>query len=332
MGTFGTGSLPLRFLVRPPLHMQKKSLGKGLSALISGASRRWDGTAPTAQSTSESDAAGQEPSGSEGARVDTVSMDAVAPSPMQPRKHFRDDQLDELVESIREHGVIQPLIVRRVQDRLELIAGERRFRACQRLGLTEVPVIVREATDRDVLEMALIENLQREDLNPIEEAEAYCRLAREFGMKQEEIAQRVGKNRATVANSMRLTDLDGEVKSLLVQGRLSTGHAKAILGLRDAPMQRLIADMVVRQNLTVRETEKRVQRELDEKKPSTQAGDKKPQKTMDAHLAKLQNRLRDRLSTHVMIHHGDKKGRIEIEYYGNDDLGRVLEVLGIQAE
>jgi ParB family transcriptional regulator, chromosome partitioning protein len=311
--------------------MQKKSLGKGLGALISGASRRWDQGAQPGAAVAES--AGDSEAETQKSTVEMMDVNLIVSSPMQPRKTFRDEHLDELMESIREHGLIQPLIVRRVHGKLELIAGERRFRASQKLGLTEVPVLVREATDRDVLEMALIENLQREDLNPIEEAEAYCRLAREFNMKQEDIAQRVGKNRATVANSMRLMDLADDVKSLLSQGRISTGHAKAILGLRDHALQNLVADLVVRQNWTVRQTEKQVQAELEGKK-TTPSGAKpgKSKVAITPHLARLQNKLRDRLATHVQIHHGDKKGRIEIEYYGDEDLDRLLETLGVKLD
>jgi ParB family chromosome partitioning protein len=239
------------------------------------------------------------------------------------------------MESIREHGVIQPLVVRRVNGVMELIAGERRFRACQQLGLTEVPVIERAASDRDVLEMALIENLQREDLNPVEEAEAYARLAKEFGMRQEDIAQRVGKNRATVANSMRLLDLAPEVKLLLAQSLISTGHAKAILGLRDADLQRLLADRVVRQGLTVRQTEQEVQRDQQgegERKPGKKTSQPGDGKQLGATISRIQSNLRQKLATQVTIHHGDKKGRIEIEYYGNDDLGRLLELFGVSAD
>lgn len=315
--------------------MQKKSLGKGLSALISGASRRFDAPNPATGGVAVEGADGLEAAeAGNNAVVEMVAVDMVISSPMQPRKTFRDEHLDELMESIREHGLIQPLIVRKVHGKLELIAGERRFRASQKLGATEVPVIVRDATDRDVLEMALIENLQREDLNPIEEADAYCRLSKEFNMKQEEIAQRVGKNRATVANSMRLMDLTDQVKSLLSQGRITTGHAKAILGLRDPELQNMIADMVVRQNFTVRQTEKQVQLELDGKKSGE--GPKAPaaaaKKLLDSHMSRLQSKLRDKLGTHVQIQHGEKKGKIEIEYYGSDDLGRLLDVLGVNAD
>ncbi len=313
--------------------MQKKSLGKGLDALISGASRRWD-------AASQNAAAGLPPAApvpvapdANTTAVEMVPIGNVVSSPMQPRKTFRDEHLHELMESIREHGLIQPLIVRKVHGKMELIAGERRFRASQKLGLTEVAVIVREASDRDVLEMALIENLQREDLNPMEEAEAYCRLAKEFNMKQEDIAQRVGKNRATVANSMRLIDLAPEVKSLLAQGRLTTGHAKAILGLRDHALQNLVADQVVRGNLTVRQTERQVHAELEGKPaPVPTSPSAKPVKSHDPHIAKIQNRLRDKFGTHVQVSHGDKKGKIEIEYYGNEDLSRLLEAFGVHLD
>ncbi|HEX2749488.1 MAG TPA: ParB/RepB/Spo0J family partition protein [Verrucomicrobiales bacterium] len=315
--------------------MSKNALGKGLGALISGAAKRGvpasgnNGDVPVVESASA-------PATGSGDRVTKVPVSDIRSSPMQPRKTFRDEQLGELMESIREHGVIQPLVVRRVNGVMELIAGERRFRACQQLGLTEVPVIERAASDRDVLEMALIENLQREDLNPVEEAEAYARLAKEFGMRQEDIAQRVGKNRATVANSMRLLDLAPEVKLLLAQSLISTGHAKAILGLRDADLQRLLADRVVRQGLTVRQTEQEVQRDQQqgegERKPGKKTSQPGGEKQLGAAISRIQSNLREKLATQVTIHHGDKKGRIEIEYYGNDDLGRLLELFGVSAD
>jgi ParB family transcriptional regulator, chromosome partitioning protein len=315
--------------------MQKKALGKGLGALISGvsgAAKRQTLDVPPAAETPAPPAAQIPP----GERVVKVPIGTVHSSPFQPRKTFRDEQLTELMESISEHGIIQPLVVRRVNGGLELIAGERRYRACQKLGLTEVPVIEREASDRDVLEMALIENLQREDLNPVEEAEAYSRLAREFELRQEDIAKRVGKNRATVANAMRLLELAPEVKSLLAQGRISTGHAKAILGLREPELQKLVADMVVRQNMTVRQTEQHVQREQQGggKKGRGKKGATAPaaMSQVEAIIQRIQNRLRERFATHVTIQHGEKKGRIEIDYYGDDDLGRLLEILGVEVD
>src|SRR6478672_7710233 len=201
--------------------MAKAVLGKGLGALISASS--------TVSGVSRLPALAQPAPGDV---VNRVTLDQIVPSPLQPRKEFQPEMLTELMESIREHGIIQPLIVRRVNGKLELIAGERRFRASRELGLKEIPVIVREASDKDVLEMALIENLQREGLNPIEEAQAYQRLAREFNLRQEDIAQRVGKNRATVANAIRLLDLPLSVQGFLREGKLSTGHAKVLLALK----------------------------------------------------------------------------------------------------
>lgn len=315
--------------------MQKNALGKGLGALISGASRR-GAAAPVFKGPEAGAAEARAGAAPAADMVRRVPLTDLVPSPMQPRKTFRDEQLVELMDSIREHGVIQPLTVRRVNGRMELIAGERRFRACQALGLPDVPVIERVASDREVLEMALIENLQREDLNPVEEAEAYHRLAKEFNMKQEEIARRVGKNRATVANAMRLLDLAPEVKSHLALGRLTAGHAKAILSLRDPALQCLVAEKVVRQGLTVRETERAVQMEqAPSPSPAGGSSPRPPQgeaRESRAAIQSVQNALRDHLATNVVIHHGEKKGRIEIEYYGNDDLNRILERLGVEMD
>jgi ParB family chromosome partitioning protein len=307
--------------------MQKNALGRGLGALISGAAKRGGpGMAEAVPGTEGAVGAvvGMASEAGEGvtvgsAGVNQVAITSIVPSPMQPRKTFRDEQLTELMESIRE---------------LELIAGERRFRACQKLGLGEVPVIEREAGDREVLEMALIENLQREDLNPVEEAEAYTRLAKEFGLRQEDIAQRVGKNRATVANAMRLLDLAAPVRGLLAQGLITTGHAKALLGLRDAALQTMVADMVVRNGLTVRQTEQQVQKELagTGSAPAAVKAGKPKGPDLGAHLHRIQSNLRQHFATQVTLQHTPKKGRIEIEYYGDDDLGRILELLGIEAE
>lgn len=299
--------------------MAKQALGKGLGALI----RKQPG-APSGPVASESD---------DRDRVREVPIDTVVPSPLQPRMHFVEQPLDELVESIRQHGIIQPLIVRRVGDKLELIAGERRWRASKKLGLEKVPVFEREASDRDVLEMALIENLQREDLNPIEEAAGYVRLAKEFTLKQEDIATRVGKSRASVANAMRLLDLHSDVQSLVAQGRMTVGHAKAILSIKDQPSQLLAADQILKKSLTVRAAEKLVQEFQRDRPVETKSTNGAPaavttRNELDAHLNAIQNRLRDVFATHVTIHHTPKKGRIELEYYGNDDLQRILELLG----
>ena len=259
---------------------------------------------------------------------------------MQPRKDFAREALQELVDSIRQHGIIQPLIVRlataspsgggQVGTRFELIAGERRWRAAQEAGLTQAPVIIRSAGDMEVLELSLIENLQRADLNPIEEAHGYARLASEFQMRQEDIALKVGRSRAAVANAMRLLDLHPQVQIWLAQDLLSVGHAKVLLALKAPEEQLLAAEIVLRRNATVRSTERLVARQLGigrSRRKSRRAGT--DQAASSAAIEDLQNRLQEHLATHVTIHHGDTRGRIEIEYYGNDDLQRIVTALGL---
>jgi ParB family chromosome partitioning protein len=293
--------------------MAKSGLGKGLSALIS--------TRPPAIRLEA------EP----GERIQQVNLASIGPSPLQPRKDFAREALAELVESIRQHGIIQPLVVRNVDGRHELIAGERRWRAAQEAGLTHVPVITRVATDLEVLELSLIENLQRADLNPIEEAQAYARLAGEFGMRQEEIAQKVGRSRAAVANSMRLLDLHEQVQAWLTQGLLSVGHAKVLLALKEPDEQRAVAETILRRSATVRATERLVARQLGTTRPRRRRQAAATTVTA-ATIDDLQSRLQEHLGTRVTLHHGEKRGRIEIEYYGNDDLQRVLTALGLPAE
>lgn len=296
--------------------MAKQALGKGLGALI----KRNE----TGDSSSTGSAA------DDSKRVRDVPLDRVVASPLQPRTRFSESPLDDLVESIRQHGIIQPLIVRAVDGKFELIAGERRWRASRKLGLETVPVIERIASDRDVLEMALIENLQREDLNPIEESAGYVRLAKEFSLKQEDIAKRVGKSRASVANAMRLLDLHSDVQTLVAQGQISVGHAKAILSAKDQAIQLLVADQILRRKLTVRAAEKLVQSHLNEGTANTPEPAKSAAaRELDIHVRAITNRLREHFSTHVAIQHSPKKGRIEIEYYGDDDLNRLLEKLGL---
>ena len=296
--------------------MAKPALGKGLGALIN---TRVASPTPALES---------------GERVQVVDLTRIVPTPLQPRTVFRDDHLDELVASIKEHGIIQPLIARKRGDQFELIAGERRWRAAQRAGLTEAPVIVREASDQEVLELALIENLQREDLNPIEEARAFSRLAGEFHLRQEDIAQKVGKSRAAVANSMRLLDLHEQVQTWLTQERISVGHAKVLLSLKAQDEQALLAEEIIRRSLTVRAAETLVAQQF------VQNGTVKPKRGANSGSGPalaptyqhVQNRLQSHLATHVVLHHGEKRGRIEIEYYGNDDLQRVLSLLGLGEE
>jgi ParB family chromosome partitioning protein len=305
--------------------MAKQALGKGLGALINNSSSKTPTKVGAAEASLPPDAT---------ASVREVSISKVRPSPLQPRHHFREGELDELMESIKHHGIIQPLIVRPVDGDLELIAGERRWRASKKIGLKTVPIIEREATDREVLEMALIENLQRADLNPMEEAQGYVRLAREFGLKQEEIAKTVGKSRASVANSMRLLDLHKDVQPLVAQGNISVGHAKAILSIKDGKAQKVAAQEIIRRKLTVRATEKFIQdfhRDTNGEKRKTRSKNEVSPESA-ALYRQIQSRLRSKLATQVTITPGAKKGRIEIEYYGDEDLTRILDILGVTVD
>jgi ParB family chromosome partitioning protein len=293
--------------------MARSGLGKGLGALI--------GT-PSAATRADT--------GESGDRVHQINLANIVPSALQPRKDFAREALQELIDSIRQHGIIQPLIVRQAGARFELIAGERRWRAAQEIGLTEVPAIIRSANDLEVLELSLIENLQRADLNPIEEAQGYARLANEFGMRQEDISLKVGRSRAAVANALRLLDLQPQVQVWLAQDLLSVGHAKVLLSLKAPEEQLLAAETVLRRNATVRGTERLVARLLGmgrSRRKSRRAGAESS--VTPTALRDLQNRLQEHLATHVTIYHGDKRGRIEIEYYGDDDLQRIVTALGL---
>ena len=293
--------------------MARSGLGKGLGALI--------GT-PTV--TARTDVA------ESGERVHQISLANIVPSTFQPRKDFGREALQELIDSIRQHGIIQPLIVRQAGTRFELIAGERRWRAAQEVGLASVPAIVRTANDLEVLELSLIENLQRADLNPIEEAQGYARLVNEFGMRQEDIALKVGRSRAAVANALRLLDLHPQVQVWLAQNLVSVGHAKVLLALKAHEEQLLAAETVLRRNATVRSTERLVARLLGigRSRRKSRRVTSESSATGTA-VEDLQNRLQQHLATHVIIHHGDKRGRIEIEYYGTDDLQRIVTALGL---
>jgi len=307
--------------------MQKKALGRGLDALING------GFVATVAVEPPQTPAVLRPLGSpvenEHGAVRHLDIDSIDRSRFQPRTDFDPGQLRELADSIKQRGVMQPLLVRPLNGtgRFELIAGERRWRAAREAGLTKIPALVREANDQEALEIALIENLQREDLNPVEEARAYEQLATQFKLTQEQIAIKVGRNRATVANAMRLLALPSEVLSWVADNRLSVGHAKAILGLAIAEEQKLVAERVLKRSLTVRETEKLVEQlKGDAKVRSRALGG--PLKS--AHVLAIEEKLQQKLGTHVSVHHGKKKGRIEIEYYGNDELSRLLGIFGVE--
>jgi ParB family chromosome partitioning protein len=298
--------------------MSRNALGKGLGALI--------GSAPQQPATP---IASPQPNLESGEKVQEVAISVVMPSPLQPRKTFNEEQLADLSASIKENGIIQPLIVRKTGDKLELIAGERRWRAAQRAGLAKVPVIVRKAEDLEVLELALVENLQRSDLNPIEEAEGYGNLAEKFNLTQEQVAQKVGKSRAAVANAVRLLSLQVDVKEMVRHGHLSVGHAKVILGLADGEQQDAAAREVVKRGLSVRETEKLITRFG---KPTRKGVAKGSSKAATSDWRDLEQRLQRILGTKVRLIGTSSKGHLEIDYYNETDLDRILETLGIGGE
>ena len=254
-----------------------------------------------------------------------VKTSMVEPNREQPRKHFDEDSLIELADSIKQYGVISPILVKQRDDYYEIIAGERRWRAAKLAGLKKVPVIVRELTDREVVEISLIENIQREDLNPVEEAKAYQRLLEEFSLKQDEIAARVSKSRTTITNSLRLLKLNEKVQEMLVDGMISAGHARALLAIEDPELQRQAADQVFDEKMRVRDTEKLVKTLLNRKtKP-------KPVKTSPALqyiYQDMEDKMKAILGTKVTVNHkAGNKGRIEIEYYSQDELERIYDLL-----
>ena len=315
--------------------MAKQALGRGLGALMGGAS---GAPKPPAVSPAPAPADSAPPPASPaaGEQVARVALSEIHPCAFQPRKDFSEEALQELADSIRAQGVIQPLVVRRTNGAFELIAGERRWRAAKLAGLAEVPVLVREADDRKVLELALIENLQRENLNPIEEALGYSKLIHDFSLTQEEAASRVGKSRVTVANLLRLLQLHGDVQGYVRTGRITFGHARAILGITHSDSQKQMAEEVIREGLSVRETEDLVQRRNNGSAPhmngNASAGKTKAAYVPDAHVSALQTRLQERFGTKVLVRYRKGKGAIEIRFFNDDDLDRVLDLVGVQME
>ena len=305
--------------------MSKPALGRGLGALL--------GSSPVTTKPAVSPAASSAPPPREteeesGGRVQHVALSRVHPCPFQPRKDFTPESLQELADSIRQNGIVQPLIVRPSAEGFELIAGERRWRAAQIVELETIPVILRQADDRTVLELALIENLQREDLNPIEEAQGYSQLVGQFGLTQDEVAKRVGKSRAVVANGLRLLKLDAGIQGLVREGRLSVGHAKVILGLNDTEIQKRVSERVVKDALNVRQTEGLV--------AQLQHSSREPRKhttpQTDAHVSSLEGRIRERLGTKVRLHYKAGKGSVEIAFFSDDELERILQILGVSTD
>ena len=309
--------------------MAKKGLGKGLGAIFGEdvisreeeehkirESARKKGTSDPGNTAQEDGTAGEQ----------MVKVALIEPNQSQPRKKFDQEQMEELAESIKLHGVLQPLLVQKKDGLYEIIAGERRWRAAKLAGLKEVPVVIRQYTPQESMEVALIENLQREDLNPIEEAKAYQKLIQEFGLKQEEIAAKVAKNRTTITNAMRLLKLDEGIQNMVIENVISSGHARALLGLEDPEMQLKAAKMIMEDKLSVRETErlvKRLIREAEEKDKT-----KKQAKNINFIYQNLEERMKTVMGTKVTIHNKDKnKGRIEIEYYSEAELERIVEMI-----
>jgi ParB family transcriptional regulator, chromosome partitioning protein len=312
--------------------MAKPVLGRGLGALLGGVPTGGRPAPPASEPppTSTAGDASHAPESREMIRLAPIQQ--VRPCPFQPRKDFSEESIRELADSIREQGIIQPLIVRARPDGFELIAGERRWRAAQAAGLTEVPIIVREADDRQVLELALIENLQRENLNAIEESLGYSQLITQFNLTQEEAALKVGKSRAAVANALRLLKLDPELQAYVRDGRLSVGHAKVLLALTSPTQQQLAAERILKNALSVRQTEELV--------AHLQAGvvPAKPGKTPsapvshEAHLADIESKAKERFATKVRLRYRQGKGSLEIQFFSDDDLERILRLAGVHLD
>jgi len=290
-------------------------LGKGLGALIPTESR---------DDLEEPGGPGSQEGSADAVRARAVKelrLEEIRANPWQPRRELGGEGLEELAQSVKARGLLQPVIVRRADEGYELVAGERRLEACRMAGLDALPAIVVEATNREMLEMALIENLQREDLNPIDEARAYRRLREEFGLTQEEIAARVGKDRASVANQLRLLQLAPEVQEHVSRGTLSAGHGRALLGAREHGRQVELANLVLDKQLSVRETERLVQKKHRAKRV-------RRRQELSAELASLEECLREHLATKVSIKPSGTGGTIEIQYYDSAELERILEAMG----
>ena len=275
--------------------MSRQALGKGLRSLI-----------PETEITYRS-------------QVAQIELDKIAANPFQPRKQFDQEKLEQLAASIRQHGVLEPIVVRRVGDGYQIVVGERRWRACSLAGEAKIPAIVKDFTDRQMTEMALIENLQREDLNAIEEAEGYQILVNEFSLTQEEIAESVGKKRSSVANALRLLNLDEHLKQLVAEGQLSRGHAKVLLAVDNVKDRRVYAMRVIKDGLSVRQLEKMIKAGL----RKTRTKDKRT----NPEVRMLEEELQRVLGTRVRLAYRDGRGKIGIEYYSDEELERILELM-----
>jgi len=311
--------------------MSKPALGRGLGALLGGVSPI--AKAPPAGPASFEPTVVEAPADNR-ERVQRLALERIRPCPFQPRKEFASEALQELADSIKEQGIIQPLIVRERGGFFELIAGERRWRAAQLVGLKEIPAIVREADDASVLELALIENLQRENLNPLEEALGYSQLIDQFHLRQEDVASRVGKSRAVVANSLRLLKLPAEVQNYVRDERLSVGHAKVILGLAAPAEQKLAAERVLKHNLNVRQAEDLVA-QLQKRQAALSATPGAASSHLpnrDAHVVDLESRLRERFGAKVQLRYRQGKGAVEVRFFSDAELERILEIVGVKVD
>jgi ParB family chromosome partitioning protein len=279
----------------------KRRLGRGLDALIPGGSR------PNA--------------------VESISIDLIDANPRQPRRSFDVDALAGLAQSIKEHGVVQPILVRRKGERYELVAGERRLRAAEMVGLVQVPAIVGDFEDRDAMEVALIENLQREDLDPMEEAMALQRLRDDFGLTQEELSSKLGKSRPAIANSLRLLSLEKEIRDSVSRGTITAGHARALLAIGDSDTRMKVFRQVVEKELSVRQTEELVKTVEESAAAVDVSRETSPRSQKDPNILEVESTLRRILGTKVEIKDRKGRGRIQIEYYSLDDLERILELL-----
>ncbi len=263
--------------------------------------------------------------------VMTLRLSQIDPNRSQPRQKFEDESLDELADSIRQFGVLQPILVQKKGNRFEIIAGERRWRASRKAGLTEIPAIVREYSDQETLELSLIENIQREDLNPIEEAKAFQRLLEEFHLRQEDLAARVSKSRTAITNSVRLLKLDERVQDMLEQGQLSMGHARALIPLEIAEEQYLIAREIADRHLSVRDVEKLIKSRLSgkkKKKDTKKGAAEKTDPALELAYKEIEERLKQSLGTKTTIRHsGDGSGKLEIEFYSHEDLEKIVDML-----
>ncbi|MCR5098514.1 MAG: ParB/RepB/Spo0J family partition protein [Lachnospiraceae bacterium] len=291
---------------------KKSGLGKGLDSLIK---------------TPETKVKPAEDNNAKTGYIE-IDINKVEPNRDQPRKNFEEDPLLELSESIKEHGIIEPLIVQKKDDYYMIIAGERRWRASKMAGIKTVPVVIKDYTDQEILEISLLENLQREDLNPIEEAQAYKQLIDNFNLKQDEVAERVSKSRTVITNSIRLLKLDEKVQQMVIDGNLSSGHARTILSLSDHAQQVRMAERVMDEGLTVRDLEKEIKNL--QKKPTEKDSEKKPalDPKLSAVYSELEEKLKQTLGTKVSIIAKDsKRGKVEIEYYNPDELDMIVDKL-----